>query len=108
MTNFASRIAGAATLALAVLPLAAISTAAAAAPAPSVQVSDINLNTERGQAIFAERVERTANAFCRAERTPVSPLARHAECRAQVRAELNEKMPAVRQAQIARNTYAAR
>lgn len=107
MTNFASRIAGAATLALAVLPLAAISTAAAAAPA-SVQVSDINLNTEQGQAIFAERVERTANAFCRAERNPVTTLARHAECRAQVRAELNEKMPAVRQAQIARNTYAAR
>jgi UrcA family protein len=107
MTNFASRIAGAATLALAVLPVVAISTAAAAAPV-SVKVSDLDLNSAHGQKAFAARVERAANTFCRAERTPVTPLGATAHCRAAVRAELNEKMPAVAQAQIARHTYAAR
>lgn len=107
MTNFASRIAGVATLALAALPLAAIATTAAARPV-AVQVSDIDLNSAQGLAAFDKRAERAARDFCRDARRPASPLARAATCRAAVLTELREKLPAAQMAQIRGATYAAR
>ncbi|HEY8617053.1 UrcA family protein [Phenylobacterium sp.] len=107
MTHFASRIAGVATLALAVLPLAAISTAATAAPA-AVKVADIDLNSPHGKAAFEARLERAATNFCSAQRTGVRPLGRAASCREGVREEVVAKLPMVQQAQLARSTYAAR
>lgn len=107
MTNFASRIAGVATLALAALPLAAIATTADARPV-TVQVSDIDLNSAQGLAAFEQRAKRAAHEFCRDARRPASPLARAASCRAAVMTELQEKLPAAQLAQVRGSTYAAR
>ena len=107
MTNFASRIAGVATLALAALPLAAIATTAAARPV-AVQVSDIDLNSAHGLAAFEQRAERAAHAFCKNTRQPPNQLGRAATCRQAVITELHEKLPAVQQAQIRGSIYAAR
>ena len=107
MTYLASRIAGVATLALAVLPLAAISTAASAAPV-AVKVADLDLNSAHGQAAFETRVKRAALAYCGAERVDIRAIARTASCRQAVREELTAQLPAVQQAQLGRNTYAAR
>jgi UrcA family protein len=91
MTNYTARIAGIATLALALLPVAALSTAhAATASAPaaqSVQISDLNLASASGQAIFAQRTDAAAYHFCRDERR----LDARAACQAGVRAEVAEK-----------------
>ncbi|HVI34310.1 UrcA family protein [Phenylobacterium sp.] len=106
MTNFASRIAGVATLALAALPLAAIATTADARPV-SVQVSDIDLNSAHGLAAFEQRAKHAAREFCRDSRGPESPLVR-ANCRSAVMSELHEKLPAAQLAQIRGATYAAR
>lgn len=107
MTNFASRIAGVATLALAALPLAAIATTADARPV-TVQVSDIDLNSAQGLAAYERRAEKAAYDFCRDARREVGPLSRAASCRKAVLAELNDKLPAMQMAQIRGSTYAAR
>ncbi|WP_374471307.1 UrcA family protein [Phenylobacterium sp.] len=108
MTNFASRIAGVATLALAALPFAAISTAAAAAPV-AVKVADLDLNSAQGLATFEARAEKAANAYCAANGLGARPVGDVAACRAAVRQEIQDKLPAVQQAQVARaTTYAAR
>jgi UrcA family protein len=103
-TNFASRIAGVATLALAALPMAALSTAAHAAE--TVKVADLNLMTPEGATKLDGRIEKAAFKFC-ADRRAVSEWQ---TCRAGVRAELTEKAETLRQAQFAQaqKTFAAR
>ena len=88
MTTFTARIAGVATLALAVLPVAALSTAHAATRAPtSVHVADIDFATAAGQATFAARVGAAAHRYCSGERS----LDLKAACEAGVRSEVAEK-----------------
>jgi UrcA family protein len=97
MKNYTARIASVATLALALLPAAALSTAHAAnAPttnaqvpyvAQSVQVSDLNLASASGKAMLAQRADTAARHFCRDERN----LKAQAACQAGVRAEVSEK-----------------
>jgi UrcA family protein len=82
--NVTARIASIATLALASLPLLALSTAHAA---DRVHVSDLNLTTASGKAVFAQRVDHTARNFCVTERN----LALKSACEAGVRTEANEK-----------------
>jgi UrcA family protein len=91
MTAFTSRIAGVATLALAILPVAALSTAHAAPYAPaSVQVADIDIATPAGKATFDARAQAAAHRFCADERK----LGLKAACEAGVRSEVNEKATA--------------
>ncbi|HEY0436040.1 MAG TPA: UrcA family protein [Phenylobacterium sp.] len=90
MTNFAARIAGVATLALAALPAAALTTVAHAAthvPA-SVRIADLDLASADGRAAFSQRVDTAARKFCSNE----ASLDLKAGCAAGVRAELNEKV----------------
>lgn len=84
-SKITSRVAGLATLALAVLPIAALTTAAHAGE--RVRVADLNLATSAGQAAFANRVDQAATNFCRTERD----LTAKAACQAGIRAEANEK-----------------
>lgn len=88
MTNFTARIAGIATLALAVLPAAALSTAAHAQGAERVRVADLNLATASGKAAFETRVDHAARQFCSAEHN----LTLKAACQAGVRTEAKEKI----------------
>ena len=88
MTNFASKIAGVATLALAALPMAALSTAAHAAPTARVQVSDLNLASIEGVATFHQRVAVAARQICGEEKG----LRQQAACNAGVRTEVQEKL----------------
>jgi UrcA family protein len=99
MTNFTSRFAGVATLALAALPLAALATTAHAAPV-TVRIADLDLNSAHGQAAYEQRVERAAIDFCKAEKRPASRL-RVADdsCVAAVRAEMSDKFVVAVQAQ---------
>jgi UrcA family protein len=90
MKNFAVRIAGLATLALAALPIAALSTAAHAQGAERVHVADLNLASAAGRATFQTRVDTAARHFCRDERN----LDAKAACQAGVRTEANEKASA--------------
>lgn len=105
-TTFTSRIAGLATLALAVLPMAALSSYAHAET--RVKVEDLNLLTGQGVAAYHQRAEVAGRKFCRAEKTVPNRMA----CREGVRAELTEKFDALRQAQLAQQqqspTFAAR
>src|SRR3954453_18813435 len=89
MTNFTARIAGVATLALALLPAAALTTAAHAAthvPA-SVRVADLNLGTSAGRAAFEQRTDAAARRFCSTE----TSLGQMASCKAAVRSEISDK-----------------
>jgi UrcA family protein len=88
MTNFTARIAGVATLALAVLPVAALSTAHASTRAPvSVHVADLDLSTADGRSALVARTDTAAHLYCRSE---VS-LGMKAACEAGVRSEVAEK-----------------
>jgi UrcA family protein len=107
MTHVASRIAGLATLALAALPIAALSTAAHAAPGV-VTVSDLDLNSAAGVAAFNQRAEAAAYSFCRSTIQPKSPLRNPASCRAAIRIELTQKLPAAQYAQRTGTAYASR
>jgi UrcA family protein len=92
MTNFTARFAGVATLALAVLPVAALTTAAHAAthvPA-AVRIADLNLSSATDRATFGQRAEAAARKFCSTETT----LGQKASCAAGVLAEVNEKAAA--------------
>ena len=97
MKNFAAHIAGVATLALAVLPVAAISTQAVAAPVARVHVADLNLASIDGVAQLHQRVAVAAQQVCGAERN----LGQQAACKAGVRTEVQEKL-SQRQVQLAR------
>ena len=88
MKNYAAHIAGIATLALAVLPVAAISTQAVAAPIARVQVADLNLASIDGVAQFHQRVAVAAKQICGGEKN----LGQQAACKAGVRTEVQEKL----------------
>jgi UrcA family protein len=108
MTSTVSRIAGLATLALAALPIAALTTTAYAAPA-AVKASDLNLNTAAGMATFQQRAHWVAKEFCRDAARAGSKIDASAECRAAVKAEIQDKLAAAQSAQLGRAaTYAAR
>lgn len=109
MINYAARIAGAATLALAAVPMVALSTTAYAAPT-SIRVQDLDLSSAAGQATFEQRAEAAAEAFCKAQTRPVSRLrVAQDDCKAAVKAEVSEKFEIVQAAQRAqRGVYAAR
>lgn len=109
MTSFASRFAGAATLALAALPIAAIATTVHAAPV-TIQISDLDLNSTAGQAVFQQRAETAAAAFCKVEQHRAG-LMRVADgaCRAAVKVEAQEKLAVAQAAQRdSRGVYAVR
>jgi len=87
MTNFAAKIAGVATLALAALPVVALTTAAHAAPAPvTIQVSDLNLASRDGQATFSARVRKAEGQMCR------DSVASFDSCARAVRQEAHDKL----------------
>ena len=98
-----SRLSSAAMLALAVLPMAALATGANAA---SVKVSDINLSTAQGAAVYEQRAEVATLKYCAGERGFASQKA----CRDGVKAELAAKFETARVAQAANpsKTFAAR
>jgi UrcA family protein len=99
MINYAARLAGAATLALAALPMAALSTTAYAAPV-TVRVADLDLNSLHGQAAYEQRVERAAKRFCKAEKRVASRLrVADGTCVAAVRHEMADKLVVAVQAQ---------
>jgi len=104
MTNFTSRIAGLATLALGALPMLALSSVAHAGT--TVKVSDLNLLTSQGVAAFEQRAEDAGRQFCRGR----ASVRTTRDCREGVREELAEKMAALRQAQLAQQaqTFAVR
>jgi UrcA family protein len=88
--NVTARISSIATLALAVLPALALSTAAYAAAAPQtiVQVSDLNLDSASGRAVYEQRLDTAARRFCSRETT----LDLQVACAAGVRDEVNAKI----------------
>ena len=91
MTNFTARIAGVATLALAMLPVAALSTAHAATRAPvSVHVADIDLATAEGRSALVARAGAAAHRYCESE----TSLGMKAACETGVRADVAEKAKA--------------
>ena len=87
-SKLTSRAAGIATLALAVLPIAALTTAAHAGE--RVHTGDLNMASASGRAAFEQRVDHAANKLCVVERNLTSKAA----CQAGVRAEANEKAAA--------------
>jgi UrcA family protein len=97
MTSLTARIAGLATLALAVLPVAALSTAAHAQTA--VRYGDLDLASPSGKAAFSQRADRAVRAYCLAERS----FSQRNACEAGVKAELKEKLAIaqIRQMQLA-------
>ncbi|HEY8571954.1 UrcA family protein [Phenylobacterium sp.] len=109
MINYAARLAGAATLALAALPMVALATTAHAAPA-TIQVRDLDLGTAAGRDTFERRADRAAESFCKAQKRPASRVrAAEAECIAAVKAEVAEKFTVALAAQKAqRGVYATR
>ena len=89
MTNFAAKIAGVATLALAALPVAALTTAAHAQPRPQiVRVADLDLSTKAGHDAFESRVYKAGRAICRDART----LGETSACEAGVRTDAQAKL----------------
>jgi UrcA family protein len=89
MTNYTARFAGVATLALALLPAAALTTTAHAStyPAAAVRVADLNLASPAGQNTFAQRIDSVARKVCASQ----AALDLKAACMAGVRTEVNEK-----------------
>ena len=83
---------GAAMLALAMLPAAAIATAAHAEPA-MIRTSDLDLNTQAGQQQLKDRIELAARAVCRDEQATGSHL-RDQQCLQGVREEFQAKLKA--------------
>lgn len=103
-TDLTATISGLAMLALAALPIAALATASHAQTV--VKVADINLLSPQGVSEFNQRADAAGRRFCLPERT----VAGRTSCRAAVKAELNEKITALRTAQLAQasTTFAAR
>ncbi|MDB5475501.1 MAG: hypothetical protein JWP49_1012 [Phenylobacterium sp.] len=89
MTNFAAKIAGIATLALAALPVVALSTNAHAAPAPvTVKVADLDLGSRAGLTAFDRRVQQAGARLCHDQQG----LTAKDGCEQAVRAEAREKL----------------
>lgn len=105
MKNLTNRISSLAMLALAALPIASLPASALAAPA-TVKIADINLLTTEGMSAFAVRADHAARDYCRDERS----LSAAAACREGVKAELTQKVTAIRSARLeqASKTFAAR
>ncbi len=89
--NLTNRIAGFATLALAVLPALALTTAAHAET--SVRIADLNMASASGQAAFNQRVDHAAQSFC-ADRKVMTD---RAACESGVRAEVAQKLSVLAQ-----------
>ena len=89
MTSFTARLAGVATLALAVVPAVALTTAAHAEThvPTSVRVGDLDLSTADGRTAFARRAEIAARIYCSREMA----LGLKASCEAGVRSEVADK-----------------
>ena len=103
-TDFASKVSGVAMLALAALPIVALATPSNAQTV--VKVADINLLSPQGVSEFNQRADAAGRKFCLPERT----VAGRTSCRAGVKAELNEKLAAIRTAKLeqASQSFAAR
>jgi UrcA family protein len=103
-TDLTSQISGLAMLALAALPIIALATPSNAQTV--VKVADINLLSPQGVSEFNQRADAAGRKYCLPERT----VAGRASCRAGVKAELNEKLTALRTAQLeqASTAFAAR
>jgi UrcA family protein len=104
MSSFASKISGAAMLALAALPIAALTTAAHAETA--VKVADLNVLSPEGVAAFSQRADAAGRKYCIDQRHAAS----YAACRAGVKTELTEKFAMLRSAKLAQSStsFAAR
>lgn len=100
MKNLTNRVSGAALLALAALPMVALASGAHAAT--TVRVSDLNLLTTDGVAAYQERASVAARAFCDDGRA----ISHRMACKAAVKAELNDKLTDLRQAQLAKASTA--
>ena len=96
MKNFTAQFAGVATLALAVLPMAALTTAAHAAPAKMV-VADLNLATAAGQKAVANRIAHLSHEVCADERN----VTQKAVCESAVSSEAKDKVAAYAASQYA-------
>ena len=89
MTNFTARFAGIATLALAVVPVAALSTLAHAAPVPAhVRIGDLDLGSRAGLLAFDRRVAKASESLCGSQRL----LSVKSACEAAIRTEAHEKL----------------
>jgi UrcA family protein len=94
MFKITQSIAGAASLVLAALPIAALSSAAHAAPM-AIKVADLNLSAEASQGVLSQRVEHAASSFCRNHMVTTGSRSNdRATCMAGVRAEAAEKVVA--------------
>ncbi|WP_293680534.1 UrcA family protein [uncultured Phenylobacterium sp.] len=104
MQDFASKISGAAMLALAALPIAALATASHAAT--MVKVADIDVLTPQGVAEFNRRADVATRKFC----LPEATLEKRTACLAGVKAELGDKLAVLKVARLeqASQSFAAR
>jgi UrcA family protein len=98
--NLTARVSGAALLALAALPMVALASGAHAAT--TVKVSDLNLLSTDGVAAFHERASVAARAFC----DDSGNISQRLACKSAVKAELNDKLTDLRQAQLAKASTA--
>lgn len=99
--KISNTIAGVATLALAAIPMLALGSNAFAAQPVTVQVADLDVSTPAGAREFERRTNAAASEFC----GPGMRLSEHVACKAAVRAEVTEKLIAMKSAPTA---YAAR
>ncbi|MDP3852993.1 UrcA family protein [Phenylobacterium sp.] len=108
---FKSTLAGLATLALAIIPVAALATSAHAAPVAVIQASDIDTLSPEGARTFQQRADAATRKFCRAATAGQPGLREKAACKTAVRAEIAEKFEAHNMAVAAKrqaNTLASR
>ncbi|WP_309645416.1 UrcA family protein [Phenylobacterium sp.] len=107
---FKATLAGVATLALAVIPVAALGTAAHAAPI-TIQTADIDTLSPQGVQAFHHRAQAAARKFCRDATAGQRGLSARAHCMNAVQAEIAEKYEARNVALAAQrqaNTLASR
>lgn len=95
MSNILQSLTTAATIAMAALPTLALTTVAHAAPM-SVKVSDLDMSSTQGQAVFSQRLDRAAVSFCRDQASATGTRINNtAACVAGVRAEATAKLAAL-------------
>lgn len=109
MSKLITKLAAAATLALAAIPMLALSTAAHAAPV-NLKVGD--LSTAAGVAAFEQRLDRVAKNMCDAQRLGVGTrMVKTQGCIEAVRAEAIDSLTQSQRSQVAaygRSELAAR
>jgi UrcA family protein len=91
MSSFVAKVAGVATLGVALLPWIALSVARAE-PA-TVKISDLNLSQPAAVAVLDARIARAADQVCASYATP-QELNVSAACKHAVRAEAKDKVAA--------------